>query len=92
MPDVASFVDGEERGVRSEEGNPVSDTGPTPHSSLLTPHPKVAIVSGEASGDLLVILLINAVKEAGLAPDVFGLPGPKMQTAGARSRFPVLSL
>jgi lipid-A-disaccharide synthase len=78
--------------VRSEEGNPVSDTGPTPHSSLLTPHPKVAIVAGEASGDLLGSLLINAVKQAGLAADFFGIAGPKMQAAGARSLFPMEAL
>ena len=87
MPDVASFVDGEERGVRSEEGNPVSDTGPTPHSSLLTPHPKVAIVAGEASGDLLGSLLINAVKQAGLAADFFGIAGPKVDAGTKHSKL-----
>ncbi len=52
-------------------------------------NPRVAIVAGEASGDLLGSLLIQAVKAAGLPADFFGIAGPKMQAAGARSLFPM---
>jgi hypothetical protein len=79
--------------VRSEEETPYRT--PASHPSLLTcltPHPKVAIVAGEASGDLLGSLLINALKQAGLAADFFGIAGPKMQAAGARSLFPMEAL
>ena len=53
---------------------------------------RVAIVAGEASGDLLGSLLINAVKSAGLPADFSGIAGPKMQAAGARSLFPMEAL
>lgn len=53
---------------------------------------QVAIVAGEASGDLLGSLLINAVKSAGLPADFTGIAGPKMQAAGARSLFPMEAL
>ncbi len=53
---------------------------------------QVAIVAGEASGDLLGSLLINAVKAAGLPADFIGIAGPKMQAAGARSLFPMEAL
>ncbi len=62
----------------------------TPHASRLTP--KVAIVAGEASGDLLGSLLIGAVRDAGLPADFFGIAGPRMQSAGARSLFPMQAL
>ena len=53
---------------------------------------RVAIVAGEASGDLLGSLLIQAVKAADLPADFFGIAGPKMQAAGARSLFPMETL
>lgn len=53
---------------------------------------QVAIVAGEASGDLLGSLLINAVKAAGLPADFIGIAGPKMQAVGARSLFPMEAL
>ncbi len=52
----------------------------------------IAIVAGEASGDLLGALLIRAVRGAGLAADFFGIAGPKMQAAGARTLFPMEAL
>ncbi|MEW5786859.1 MAG: lipid-A-disaccharide synthase [Pseudomonadota bacterium] len=52
----------------------------------------VAIVAGEASGDLLGSLLIQAVKTAGLSAHFHGIAGPKMQAAGARSLFPMEAL
>lgn len=52
----------------------------------------VAIVAGEASGDLLGGLLIRALKGAGLAADFIGIAGAKMQAAGARSLFPMEAL
>lgn len=52
----------------------------------------VAIVAGEASGDLLGGLLIRALKGAGLATDFVGIAGAKMQAAGARSLFPMEAL
>ena len=78
--------------MRSEEEIPVTDACSPPHSSLLTPHCPIAIVAGEASGDLLGSLLIGAIKQSGLAADFFGIAGPKMQAAGARSLFPMEAL
>lgn len=46
---------------------------------------RVAVVAGEASGDLLGGLLIDALKRAGLADSFYGIAGPRMQAAGARS-------
>ena len=48
---------------------------------------RVGVVAGEASGDLLGSLLMDGLREAGLAADFFGIAGPKMQAAGARSLF-----
>jgi lipid-A-disaccharide synthase len=67
------------------------DRAPHPSSPISHP-PQIAIVAGEASGDLLGSLLINAVKKAGLPADFFGIAGPRMQTAGARSLFPMDAL
>lgn len=66
--------------------------GATPHASLLTPLPQIAIVAGEASGDQLGGLLIRALQENGLPAEFFGIAGPKMQAAGARSLFPMEAL
>ena len=52
----------------------------------------VAIVAGEASGDLLGGLLIDALQQAGLARDFFGIAGPRMQALGARSLYPMETL
>lgn len=53
---------------------------------------EVAIVAGEASGDLLGSLLIRSVKEAGLPASFMGIAGPKMQGAGAKSLYPMETL
>ena len=57
-----------------------------------TARQQVAIVAGEASGDLLGGLLIDALKADGIAADFYGIAGPKMQSAGARSLFPMEAL
>jgi lipid-A-disaccharide synthase len=56
------------------------------------PRAEVAIVAGEASGDLLGSLLIRSVREAGIAAAFSGIAGPKMQSAGAHSLFPMEAL
>lgn len=53
---------------------------------------EVAIVAGEASGDLLGSLLIRSVLEAGIPAAFSGIAGPKMQSAGAQSLFPMEAL
>jgi lipid-A-disaccharide synthase len=53
---------------------------------------KIAIVAGEASGDLLGSLLIQALRDAGLNAGCYGIAGPKMQAAGARSLYPMETL
>ena len=63
-----------------------------PHASPLTHHAEIAIVAGEASGDLLGSLLIRSVQAAGLDAGFYGIAGPKMQSAGARSLFPLEAL
>ena len=63
-----------------------------PSSTLSPSTPRLAIVAGEASGDLLGSLLINALRQAGVEVDVGGIAGPKMQASGARSWFPMEAL
>jgi len=53
---------------------------------------EIAIVAGEASGDLLGSLLIRSVRDAGLEAAFSGIAGPRMQSAGARSLFPMAAL
>lgn len=63
------------------------------HPSSPIPHPpRVAIVAGEDSGDLLGSLLIQSLREYGLAAEFTGIAGPRMQAAGARSLFPMEAL
>ncbi len=76
----------EKLGVRS---NGVGEDAPQP--SALSPR-AIAIVAGEASGDLLGGLLIRALREAGLAADCYGIAGPRMQAQGARSLFAMETL
>jgi lipid-A-disaccharide synthase len=54
--------------------------------------PRIAIVAGEASGDLLGSHLINAIKAR--CPDArfYGIAGPKMMSAGAKSLYPMEKL
>ncbi len=52
----------------------------------------VAVVAGEASGDLLGSLLIDALRKRHSDLDIFGIAGPRMQALGARSLYPMDTL
>ncbi len=51
--------------------------------------PNIAIVAGEASGDLLGSHLIQALKKHRSDITFFGIAGPKMQAAGAKTLYPI---
>jgi len=51
--------------------------------------PKIAIVAGEASGDMLGFHLIQALQESRKDIDCFGIAGPKMESLGVKSHFPM---
>ena len=53
---------------------------------------KIGIVAGEASGDLLGALLIKALKAEYPQLEFVGIAGPKMQSAGAISWYPMEKL
>ncbi len=53
---------------------------------------QVGIVAGEASGDLLGSLLIDALNNAQPGLEFVGIAGPKMQALGAKSWFPMQAL
>ncbi|MEO5695434.1 MAG: lipid-A-disaccharide synthase [Usitatibacter sp.] len=53
---------------------------------------RVAIVAGEASGDLLGAALIRALKAVHPDIEFFGIAGPRMQAEGARSLYPMEKL
>ena len=53
---------------------------------------KIGIVAGEASGDLLGSLLIKALKAEHPHLQFVGIAGPKMQSAGATSWYPMEKL
>ena len=53
---------------------------------------KIGIVAGEASGDLLGALLIKALKSEYPDLEFVGIAGPKMQSAGATSWYPMEKL
>jgi lipid-A-disaccharide synthase len=50
---------------------------------------RIAIVAGEASGDLLGSILIRAVRERVPEAEFYGIAGPKMIAAGATTLYPV---
>jgi lipid-A-disaccharide synthase len=50
---------------------------------------RVGIVAGEASGDLLGSLLVKALRAQRPDLEFVGIAGPKMQTEGATSLFPM---
>jgi lipid-A-disaccharide synthase len=54
--------------------------------------PKIAMVAGEASGDLLGAHLIAALKKQRKDLQFFGIAGPKMQREGAISLYPIEKL
>ncbi|HET7731688.1 MAG TPA: lipid-A-disaccharide synthase [Usitatibacter sp.] len=53
---------------------------------------RIAIVAGEASGDLLGASLIRALRSRWDGLDFYGIAGPKMQAEGARSLHPMEKL
>ena len=53
---------------------------------------RVAIVAGEASGDMLGAALIRAVRERDPGVEFYGIAGPKMQAEGAKSLYPMEKL
>ena len=58
----------------------------------MNPKKTIAIVAGEASGDLLGSMLMSAIRQAG--PDVrfIGIGGPKMRAIGMDVLFPLEKL
>ena len=54
--------------------------------------PKIAIVAGEASGDLLGSHLMRALNEQRSDLTFIGIAGPKMMKEGAKSLFPIEKL
>ena len=54
--------------------------------------PKIAIVAGEASGDLLGCHLMRALKAQRNDLTFIGIAGPKMIGEGAKSLFPIEKL
>ncbi len=53
---------------------------------------KIAIVAGEASGDLLGASLIRALRSRHPGVEFYGIAGPKMVAEGARTLFPMEKL
>jgi lipid-A-disaccharide synthase len=53
---------------------------------------RIAMVAGEASGDLLAAHLIEALKRRVAGADFFGIGGPKMQRAGFDAWWPAETL
>ena len=54
--------------------------------------PRVAIVAGEASGDLLGAALIRALKQRWPDIEFYGIAGPRMLAEGARTLYPMEKL
>jgi lipid-A-disaccharide synthase len=53
---------------------------------------RVAIVAGEASGDMLGAALIRALRQRWPDAEFYGIAGPKMMAEGARSLYPMEKL
>lgn len=53
---------------------------------------RVAIVAGEASGDMLGAALIRAIKARFANVEFYGIAGPRMQAEGARTLYPMEKL
>jgi lipid-A-disaccharide synthase len=53
---------------------------------------RVAIVAGEASGDLLGAALVRALRERHPRVEFYGIAGPKMMGEGVRTLFPLEKL
>jgi lipid-A-disaccharide synthase len=53
---------------------------------------RVAIVAGEASGDMLGAALIRALRQRWPDVEFYGIAGPKMMAEGARSLYPMEKL
>jgi lipid-A-disaccharide synthase len=53
---------------------------------------RIAMVAGEASGDLLASHLIAAIRRRLPETDFYGIGGPKMQAAGFDARYPAEKL
>lgn len=53
---------------------------------------RIAVVAGEASGDMLGAGLITALNAKWSGLEFYGIAGPKMQAAGARSLYPMEKL
>jgi lipid-A-disaccharide synthase len=54
--------------------------------------PRVAIVAGEASGDLLGAALIRALRQRWPDIEFYGIAGPRMMAEGARTLYPMEKL
>ncbi|MEW6313239.1 MAG: lipid-A-disaccharide synthase [Pseudomonadota bacterium] len=54
--------------------------------------PRIGIVAGEASGDMLGSLLIQALRQYLPGAEFIGIGGPKMQALGMRTLFPMEKL
>ena len=70
-----------------------TDQCPTRHRSLNVSRPgaalsSVAMVAGEASGDLLAALLLQAVHQRWAGVPAFGIGGPRMAEQGFEAWWP----
>jgi len=59
---------------------------------MTEPVKTIAIVAGEASGDMLASMLMQAIKQAYPAVRFVGIGGPKMQAVGMEVLFPLEKL